>query len=42
MYLKDWRRRMLMAIPIRDPDFWNAEDTSLALRQTLNFVTEDG
>ncbi len=42
VYLKDWRRRMLMAIPVRDPDFWNAEEISLALRETLNFVTEDG
>ena len=31
-----------MAIPVRDPDFWNAKDISLALREALNFVTEDG
>ncbi len=42
VYLKDWRRQMLMAIPVSDPDFWNASDVSLALRETLNFLTEDG
>ena len=42
VYLKNWRRQMLMAIPVSDPDFWNASEVGLALRETLNFLTEDG
>jgi hypothetical protein len=36
-----WRRTFHYHIPVRVPEFWNQPDVKLALRQTLEFLTED-
>ena len=41
VYGRRWRRRMLMAIGVSDPDFWRSEQVSQALSQALAFLTED-
>ena len=41
VYALQWRRRMLMAIPVSEPDFWRGKDISRALEQALSFLTED-
>ena len=41
VYGLQWRRRMLMAIPVSEPDFWRGKDISRALEQALSFLTED-
>ena len=41
VYGRRWRRRMLMAIAVSDPDFWRSDQASRALSQALAFLTED-
>lgn len=41
VYGRRWRRRMLMAIAVNEPDFWRSEQVSQALSLTLSFLTED-
>ena len=37
----DWRRRLALAIPVRDPQFWSQEHVRRALTAALAFVTDD-
>ena len=36
-----WRRTFHYHIPVRVPEFWDTPDVKLAMRQTLEFLTED-
>ena len=37
----DWRRRLLLSIPIRHPGFWQRPEVYAALVETLSFLSED-
>lgn len=41
VYGRRWRRRMLMAIAVDDPDFWRSGEVIKALSDALHFLTED-
>ncbi|MBI5948577.1 MAG: hypothetical protein HY875_10615 [Chloroflexi bacterium] len=36
-----WQRTMRLAVPVRDPDFWNTAELRGALVDARNFVSED-
>ena len=38
---KDWRRRFRLEVPVRCPETWVREDVAPALRETLNFLSDD-
>lgn len=37
----DWRRRLALAIPVREPQFWSQENVRHALTAALAFATDD-
>ena len=37
----DWRRRLALSIPVREPQFWSQDNVRRALTATLAFVTGD-
>jgi hypothetical protein len=41
IYGLDWRRRMALAIPVNEPDFWGTPAVTNALSEVLNFLTDD-
>lgn len=36
-----WRRHLHFHIPVREPDFWKSTEVSAALRETLEFLSDD-
>jgi len=38
---KNWRRRLFLRIPVRNPGFWRGPDVLPALQSTLSFLSED-
>lgn len=41
VHRRKWRRRLMLAIPVSDPAFWNRPTVTRALEQALHFATED-
>jgi 7-cyano-7-deazaguanine synthase in queuosine biosynthesis len=37
----DWRRHFHFVIPVREPGFWNSEEVTRCLRDTLGFLSDD-
>ena len=41
VYVKHWKRRFGIVVPVSDPDFWNEANVREQLGETLSFLSED-